>query len=70
LAGRDGKALAIAAFFAMLARRKSAAGPKYAEAAAELEAQLALIAAERAQLESSPQEEMSKPVALHEAQGP
>ena len=53
----------------MLAGGISLAGAKYAEAAAELQAHLAVIEEERRQLEISPQEEMDELVALYEAKG-
>jgi VIT1/CCC1 family predicted Fe2+/Mn2+ transporter len=68
-AGATGRTIVIAAFFAMLAGGISLAGAKYAEAAAELEARLAVIDQERHQLEISPQEELDELVALYEAKG-
>ncbi|HEY7858585.1 MAG TPA: VIT1/CCC1 transporter family protein [Candidatus Nanopelagicales bacterium] len=68
-AGATGTAVLIAAFSAMIAGGISVGGAKYSEAAAERDARMALIEAERRQLELSPAEEFAELVTLYEAKG-
>jgi len=68
-AGATRSTILIAAFSAMVAGGIALAGAKYAEEAAERDAQLALIEEERQQLARSPGEEIAELVALYEAKG-
>ena len=68
-AGASRSTILIAAFSAMVAGGIALAGAKYAEEAAERDAQLALIEEERQQLALSPDEEIAELVALYEARG-
>ncbi len=68
-AGATGTTVLIAAFSAMVAGGISLGGAKYAEDAAERDAQLALIDEERQQLALSPEDEIAELTALYEAKG-
>lgn len=68
-AGATGRALPIAAFTAMIAGGISLAGAKFAEEAAERDAQQAVIDEERRQLELSPDEEFAELESLYESKG-
>ena len=68
-AGATRSTILIAAFSAMVAGGIALAGAKYAEEAAERDAQLALIEEERQQLARAPEEETAELVALYEAKG-
>jgi VIT1/CCC1 family predicted Fe2+/Mn2+ transporter len=68
-AGATGSTIVIAAFSAMVAGGISMGGARYAEDAAERDAQLALIDEERHQLLLSPDEERAELAALYEEKG-
>jgi VIT1/CCC1 family predicted Fe2+/Mn2+ transporter len=68
-AGATRSTILIAAFSAMVAGGIALAGAKYAEEAADRDAQLALIEEERQQLARAPEEEIAELVALYEAKG-
>jgi VIT1/CCC1 family predicted Fe2+/Mn2+ transporter len=68
-AGVTGRTVLIAALAAMAAGGIALGGAKYAEAAAERDAERALIEEERRQLEFSPEEELAELTMLYEEKG-
>lgn len=68
-AGASDRTLIIAALSATIAGALSVGGAKWAEAAAEREAQLVLIAEEQAQLAISPDDEVAELAAYYERKG-
>ncbi|WP_029145338.1 VIT1/CCC1 transporter family protein [Microbacterium luticocti] len=68
-AGAADRVLVTAAAMAMIAGALSLGGTKWAEAAAEREAQLRIAAAEQAELAANPEHEIAELVAHYEAKG-
>lgn len=68
-AGAHGVSLVVAALCAMIAGGLALGGARYAEEAAERDARLQVIAEERVQLQTSPDQELAELVALYEAKG-
>jgi len=68
-AGADDAVLIIAATAATVAGAMSLGGAKWAEAAAEREAQLVVVAAEQAELAAHPDHEVAELAAYYEAKG-